>query len=178
MNMTKLFKNIFLCCFVVGLLLIFTGTSYSLINDINSGAVNNNVSPVKTSVQGSTSISINNPKMLNDAVGLEEPTYNFNLVNEENKKVSYVLYLNDDENVRKNCALPCSFIDSNEIRYSLIKDSIRFNTTNLNSDRIIDSGVIDAKSSISYNIKLWIGTNNTMPGTIFYGKIEVKGIVI
>ena len=167
MNRTS---KIMMSIFVLGLFLVFAGSSYSLIDSVKEGAENNTIIKANLSITGTSNITINNTSTE------EDDSIKFTLVNNGSKNSSYTIYIKEKEDAKNNCLAPCKIIDVNHIKYELTKESTVFQETTLSNDNIIDYGVIEAGSSISYDLRIWPYDN--VDGTIFYGNIEVEGLVI
>lgn len=164
------FNKVMISSLVLGLFLILAGSSYSLIDNVKEGAENNISIKSNLSISGTTNIIINNTSNEND------DSIMFTLVNKNNKKSSYTIYINEKETAKDNCTLPCKLIDKSHIKYELTKESTRFNIATLSNDNIIDYGIIDANESINYVLKVWPYDN--IDGTIYYGILEAEGVVI
>ena len=163
------FNKIMISTFILGLFLVLAGSSYSLIDDVKEGAENNTIISANLSISGTDNFIINNTNTE------EDDSIMFTLINNDNKKASYTIYIKEKDNSKDNCTLPCKLIESDHIKYELTKESTRFNVTTLSKDNIIDYGVIEPNSSINYVLKVWPYDN--IDGTIYYGIIEVEGVV-
>ena len=166
MKISSRFKVTFFCCLVTGLFLVLIGSSYSLVTDIPTGAIDAELINVSLKLTGSTNVEISNNQVVSDLDGMREKQYTFELVNQEKHDVSYTLYLQNNEDVFQNCTTPCSFRHDDTI----------LPTLNLDSSRIIDSGVIKAGETIPYSLTLWVSAEDD--GTMFYGTITATGIVM
>ncbi|MCI5807275.1 MAG: hypothetical protein SOZ06_05150 [Candidatus Faecenecus gallistercoris] len=176
MKISSRFKVTFFCCLVTGLFLVLIGSSYSLVTDIQTGAIDAEFVNASLKLTGSTNVEISNNQVVSDLDGMREKQYTFELVNQEKHDVSYTLYLQNNEDVFQNCTTPCSFLEDTVIRYSLRHDDTILPTLNLDSSRIIDSGVIKAGETIPYSLTLWVSAEDD--GTMFYGTITATGIVM
>lgn len=176
MKISSRFKVTFFCCLVTGLFFVLIGSSYSLVTDIQTGAIDAELVSASLKLTGSTNVEISRNQVLSDFDGMKEKQYPFELVNPEKYDVSYTLYLKNNESAFQNCTLPCSFLEDTAIRYSLRKEDTILPTLNLDSSRIIDSGVIKAGETIPYSLTLWVSEEDD--GTMFYGTVMATGIVI
>ena len=170
MKISSRFKVTFFCCLVTGLFLVLIGSSYSLVTDIQTGAIDAELVNASLKLTGSTNVEISNNQVVSDLDGMREKQYTFE------HDVSYTLYLKNTEDVFQNCTTPCSVLEDTVIRYSLRHDDTILPTLNLDSSRIIDSGVIKAGETIPYSLTLWVSAEDD--GTMFYGTITATGIVM
>ena len=176
MKISSRFKVTFFCFLVTGLFLVLIGSSYSLVTDIQTGAIESELVNASLKLTGSTNVEISNHQVVSDMDGMKTKQYTFELVNRERHDVSYTLYLQNNEAVFQNCTMPCSFLEDTVIRYSLRKEDTILPTLNLDSSSIIDSGVINAGETIPYSLSLWVSREDT--GTMFYGTVTATGIVM
>lgn len=176
MKISSRFKVTFFCCLVTGLFLVLIGSSYSLVTDIQTGAIDAELVKASLKLVGSTNIEISNNQVVTDFDGMKGKQYSFELVNQEKHDVSYTLYLKNNDAAFQNCTAPCSFLEDTAIRYSLRKEDTILPTLNLDSSRIIDSGVIRAGETIPYSLAVWVSEADD--GTLFYGQITATGIVM
>ncbi len=154
--------------FILGLFLVFAGSSYSLIDEVNNGAIDNIDIKAKLSITGTSNITIDSTNTK------EDESIKFTLENHDSKKVSYTIYIKENENANNNCISPCELISKDTINYELTKESTIFNTSKLD-ENIIDYGVIEGNSTIDYSLKIW---PNNSDGTMYNGIIEVEGIIV
>ena len=176
MKISSRFKVTFFCCLVTGLFFVLIGSSYSLVTDIQTGAIDAELVNASLKITGSSNIEINDNQVVSDVEGVRKKQYSFELVNQEKHDVSYTLYLKNNESVFQNCTTPCSFLRDTSIRYSLRKEDTILPTLNLDPSRIIDSGVIKAGETIPYSLIAWVSEPDE--GTLFYGQIMASGIVM
>ena len=88
-----------------------------------------------------------------DEQGLNNSAYTFKLINNSSVNVSYKLYLDDQELSSSEGSVR---LGDNQIKYSLVKNSSDENPLFLSSatNRVIDEGIINSSTTISYSLKL------------------------
>lgn len=123
----------------------------------------------------SDGIDLTNSVPMSDTKGLTTTAYTFTLKNSGSSSADYTIYLDD------------LGLDTNEIRmndkyvkYSLVKNSgtvttALLTTTGVYPNRLLDSGTINANTTNSYTLRLWIDSSadNEVMGTVFYGQLRV-----
>ena len=172
-------KIIILSIAIIGLLLIVTGVTYSILSFKVEG---NEVNIVKAGIL-KIDINENEPITLLEAYpistehGLEGKAYTFTVSNTGDIDAIYRIYLDDvelDAGIER--------LSDSSIRYSLTKDGKYLTDTvaDLLSDRenrIIDNGAIYPGETFNYELKMWIDENvgNEEQGKAFKGKIRIEG---
>lgn len=124
----------------------------------------------------SNGILLRNTVPMVDEKGLQTTAYTFVLKNRGTIASSYSIYLSD---------LPLEETDERmpdqSVKYSLTKNGQEVATDLLSSirkdsDRLLDSGTISEKQTNTYTLRVWMDkdADNSVMGTIFYGKIRVS----
>lgn len=124
----------------------------------------------------SNGILLRNTVPMVDEKGLQTTAYTFVLKNRGTIASSYSIYLSD---------LPLEETDERmpdqSVKYSLTKNGQEVATDLLSSirkdsDRLLDSGTIFEKQTNTYTLRVWMDkdADNSVMGTIFYGKIRVS----
>lgn len=111
-----------------------------------------------------------------DEQGLNNSAYTFKLINNSSVNVSYKLYLDDQELSSSEGSVR---LGDNQIKYSLVKNSSDENPLFLSSttNRVIDEGIINANTTVSYSLKIWIDIDATdIEGKVFKGKVRLEGV--
>ena len=114
---------------------------------------------------------------IEDSEGMSLNGFNFSLVNEGNIDTDFTIYLDDMELSSGETRMPDS-----AIRYSLIKNSVVGNASDLSSmgsnpNRVVDTGSIEPKQTINYTLRIWIDYDATVEeagGKTFKGKLRVE----
>ena len=172
-------KIIILSIVIVGLLLIVTGVTYSILSFRVEG---NEVNIVKAGIL-KIDINENEPITLLEAYpistdkGMEGKPYTFTVSNTGDIDAIYRIYLDDvelDAGIER--------LSDNSIRYSLTKDGKYLTDTvadllSQRENRIIDNGAIYPGETFNYELRMWIDENvgNEEQGKAFKGKIRIEG---
>ncbi len=172
-------KIIILSIVIIGLLLIVTGVTYSILSFRVEG---NEVNIVKAGIL-KVDINENEPITLLEAYpistehGLEGDAYTFTVSNTGDIDALYRIYLDDvelDAGIER--------LSDSSIRYSLTKDGKYLTDTvadllSQRENRIIDNGAIYPGETFNYELKMWIDENvgNEEQGKAFKGKIRIEG---
>ena len=172
-------KIIILSIAIIGLLLVVTGVTYSILSFKVEG---NEVNIVKAGIL-KIDINENEPITLLEAYpistehGLEGDAYTFTVSNTGDIDAVYRIYLDDvqlDAGIER--------LSDSSIRYSLTKDGKYLTDTVADllsdrEDRIIDNGAIYPGETFNYELRMWIDEDvgNEEQGKAFKGKIRIEG---
>ena len=124
----------------------------------------------------SEGISLDNAVGISDSKGMSLEESTFELRNNGNNAVDYIIYLDDntisDTDTR---------IDDKYLKYNLNKNGTDSGATLLtrigaNPNRILDSGTIEGKTTNKYSLNLWITdeVDGNYSGQVFSGKLRVE----
>ena len=172
-------KIIILSIVIIGLLLIVTGVTYSI---LSFGVEGNEVNIVKAGIL-KIDIDENEPITLLEAYpistdkGTEGKPYTFTVSNTGDIDALYRIYLDDvelDQGIER--------LSDSSIRYSLTKDGKYLTDTvadllSQRENRVIDNGAIYPGETFNYELRMWIDENvgNEEQGKAFKGKIRIEG---
>ena len=113
---------------------------------------------------------------ISDKNGLELDGSNFKLINNGNKAVDYIIYL-DDNTIGETDTR----IDDKYLKYNLNKSGANSGATLLtrigaNPNRVLDSGTIEGGETNKYSLNLWITdeVDGNYSGQVFSGKLRVE----
>jgi len=124
----------------------------------------------------SEGIRLDNAIGLSDSEGLSLDSSTFKLINNGDKAVDYIIYLDDnmigDTDTR---------IDDKYLKYNLNKNGENTGPTLLtsvgsNKNRVLDSGTIEGKGTNEYSLNLWVTSDvdGNYSGQVFSGKLRVE----
>ena len=124
----------------------------------------------------SEGINLDNAIGLSDSDGMQLTPSTFELKNNGNKAVDYIIYLDDntisDTDTR---------IDDKYLKYNLNKNGEDSGATLLtsigsNPNRVLDSGTIEGGGTNTYSLNLWITSDvdGNYSGQVFSGKLRVE----
>ncbi len=172
-------KIIILSIAIIGLLLVVTGVTYSILSFKVEG---NEVNIVKAGIL-KIDINENEPITLLEAYpistehGLEGDAYTFTVSNTGDIDAVYRIYLDDvqlDAGIER--------LSDSSIRYSLTKDGKYLTDTvadllSQRENRLIDNGAIYPGENFNYELRMWIDEDvgNEEQGKAFKGKIRIEG---
>ena len=124
----------------------------------------------------SEGINLGNAIGISDSEGLSLEGSTFKLINNGNKAVDYIIYL-DDNTIGETDTR----IDDKYLKYNLNKNGTDSGAKLLtsigsNPNRILDSGTIEGKSTNEYSLNLWITeeVDGNYSGQVFSGKLRVE----
>ena len=124
----------------------------------------------------SEGITLDNAVGISDSEGLSLDGSTFELRNNGNKAVDYIIYL-DDNTIGDNDTR----IDDKYLKYNLNKNGADSGATLLtrigaNPNRVLDSGTIEGGGTNKYSLKLWITdeVDGNYSGQVFSGKLRVE----
>ena len=124
----------------------------------------------------SEGISLENAIGLSDSDGMALSPSIFELRNNGNKAVDYIIYL-DDNTIGESDTR----IDDKYLKYNLNKNNIDsgatlLTTTGTNPNRVLDSGTIEGGGTNTYSLNLWITdeVDGNYLGQVFSGKLRVE----
>ena len=114
---------------------------------------------------------------LEDSEGMSLDGFNFSLINHGKIDTDFTIYLDDIELDEGETRMPDS-----AIRYSLTKDSVVSNASDLtsmgvNPNRVVDTGTVAVDETINYTLRIWIdydATTEEASGKVFKGKLRVE----
>ena len=124
----------------------------------------------------SEGISLNNAVGISDSQGMSTTPSTFELKNNGDKAVDYIIYLDDntigDTDTR---------IDDRYLKYNLNKNGENSGASLLtsigsNPNRILDMGTIEGRGTNKYSLNLWISdeVDGNYSGQVFSGKLRVE----
>ena len=124
----------------------------------------------------SEGISLDNAIGISDSEGLSLEGSTFKLINNGNKAVDYIIYL-DDNTIEETDTR----IDDKYLKYNLVKNGESsgaklLTTIGSNPNRVLDSGTIEGKGTNEYSLNLWITdeVDGNYSGQVFSGKLRVE----
>lgn len=123
----------------------------------------------------SEGINLEDAVPISDEKGLAQEGYTFRLVNNGSVKASYIITLDDIDISQEE-----ERMSDDILKYSLEKNGEKKETVFLpsikeNKRRIVDRGVINAKTTNTYTLKLWMDYDTTNEGMnkIFAAKLNI-----
>ena len=126
--------------------------------------------------EASNGIHMENVIPTTDTKGREEEGYQFKLINRGTISSRYALYLDD-----LSLEVGEERMKDSVVKYSLERDGVELSSGLLpemgsNPNRVLDTGIINGKTTYSYVLKVWMDQEATMEnqGTIFYTKIRAE----
>ena len=124
----------------------------------------------------SEGISLDNAIGISDSKGMGLTPSTFELRNNGNKAVDYIIYL-DDNTIGETDTR----IDDKYLKYNLKKNgtdsgAMLLTSTGTNPNRILDSGTIEGGKTNTYSLNLWITdeVDGNYSGQVFSGKLRVE----
>ena len=172
-------KIIILSIVIIGLLLIVTGVTYSILSFRVEGTEVNIVKAgiLKIDIDENEPITLLEAYPISTDKGMEGEPYTFTVSNTGDIDAIYRIYLDDvqlDAGIER--------LSDSSIRYSLTKDGKYLTDTVADllsdrEDRIIDNGAIYPGETFNYELRMWIDENvgNEEQGKAFKGKIRIEG---
>ena len=172
-------KIIILSIVIIGLLLIVTGVTYSILSFRVEGTEVNIVKAgiLKIDIDENEPITLLEAYPISTDKGMEGEPYTFTVSNTGDIDVIYRIYLDDvqlDAGIER--------LSDSSIRYSLTKDGNYLTDTVADllsdrEDRIIDNGATYPGETFNYELRMWIDEDvgNEEQGKAFKGKIRIEG---
>ena len=172
-------KIIILSIAIIGLLLIVTGVTYSILSFRVKGNEVNIVKAgiLKIDINENEPITLLETYPISTDLGMEGAPYTFTVSNTGDIDAIYRIYLDDvelDAGVER--------LSDSSIRYSLTKDGKYLTDTvadllSQRENRIIDNGAIYPGETFNYELKMWIDEDvgNEEQGKAFKGKLRIEG---
>ena len=172
-------KIIILSIAIIGLLLIVTGVTYSILSFRVEGDEVNIVKAgiLKIDINENEPITLLETYPISTDKGMEGEPYSFTISNTGDIDALYRIYLDDvelDAGIER--------LSDSSIRYSLTKDGKYLTNTvadllSQRENRIIDNGAIYPGETFNYELKMWIDEDvgNEEQGKAFKGKIRIEG---
>ena len=124
----------------------------------------------------SEGINLSNTVGISDSEGMSLTPSSFKLINNGNKAVDYIIYLDDNEISETDTR-----IDDKYLKYNLNKNGENSGATLLtsigsNPNRILDYGTIEGKGTNEYSLGLWITdeVDGNYSNQVFSGKLRVE----
>lgn len=115
-------------------------------------------------------ISLDDHDVLSDEEGKYTEKYEVYFSNNTYKNINYIMRLINDEEAISNCKCSDSIVGFDRIRYSINDGEVK---SFIDSDMIIDTGLIEANSNKSMNINFWLVDNGNEENR-FFGKILIE----
>lgn len=124
----------------------------------------------------SNGIDMENVVPVSEEKGREQEGYTFHLINQGSISSKYTVYL-DDLDLEENEVR----MKDSAVRYVLERDGVELSSGLLpsigsNPNRVLDTGVINGKTTYVYKLKVWMDIDATSENmdTVFYAKIRVE----
>ena len=124
----------------------------------------------------SEGISLNNVIGISDSQGMSLEGSTFELKNNGDKAVDYIIYL-DDNTIEETDTR----IDDKYLKYNLNKNgedsgALLLTSSGSNPNRILDMGTIEGGGTNKYSLNLWISdeVDGNYSGQVFSGKLRVE----
>ena len=149
-------------------LFLFMATSYAWLNITIKGEKINILKAGDLSLildeTSSEGINIEGAVPVSDEKGLSQEGYTFKLVNNGTVAANYIITLDDLE-----IGTSEERMSDDILKYSLTKNGVEGSNVFLpsikvNNKRVVDRGVIDAKTTNTYTLKLWMDYDTTNEG--------------
>lgn len=164
------------------LLLLLISGSYALFKlNLNGTKVNKIVVgnlQLALSNENANGINIENAIPVSEKEGLKTSEYKFTLKNTGTMNSAYTVYLDDTELGENEVRMLDKYV-----RYYLEKDgeivaNNLLDTTNVNNNRVLDSGSLIKGRECEYSLKVWIDSeaDNGVMDTVFKTKIRIEAI--
>jgi len=176
MNKNK--KIIIISSLALLAVLVVAGLSYALFSERLTGETNYVINAGDLQVKLDESKNLGdilqeNNIPISDAEGKDLDGYKFSLINNENKPLSYTIYIVEDTVTNKT--------PSNDIKmyytrdYGNVSEMRLLSETNNSENKLLESGTIPANTTFNYDLKLWLDKNagNEILGTTYSCHIEV-----
>ncbi len=159
--------------FITSIFVFFMSITYAFINLTLTGTKKQIIRAGELSLElkEQNAITITDALPMYDEVGLLQPSFNFQLVNNGKNKVDYAIKLIDITEGER--------LSPNIIRYGLTKNSItRKKYLKDIQERVIDSGTIEGQKTNEYELRLWIDSevtkNEQISGKSLKFRIDVE----
>ncbi|MDO5003882.1 MAG: InlB B-repeat-containing protein [bacterium] len=121
-------------------------------------------------------ISLENIVPVSDKKGFSEKGYTFKLINKGTIKANYIITLDDLEIDASEERMSDSVLKYNLEKNGVIGQTVFLPSIKENGKRVVDKGVIDAKTTNTYTLKLWMdydATNEAM-NKVFFARLNVE----
>ena len=124
----------------------------------------------------SEGISLENAIGLSDSEGLSLTPSTFKLINNGNKAVDYIIYLDDNTISDTDTRIEDKYLKYNLNKNGTDSGAKLLTSMGSNPNRILDSGTIDGKTTNEYILNLWITdeVDGNYGGHVFSGKLRVE----
>ena len=171
-------KRVIKLVIILSMVLLFFGLTYALFHLIIAGRKTNKLSTGNLSLllddDNASEIALENAYPISDEEGAKTKEYTFTLSNNGTINTRYTIYL-DDEELNGEERLEDSYV-----KYSLTKNEETttqlLSTIGKNPNRILDYGIIEAGTTNTYSLRLWLDYNadNKAMGKTLITKLRVE----
>ncbi len=142
--------------FITSIFVIFLSVTYAFINLTLFGNKRQiiTVGNLQLRLEEKNEIKLENAFPMYDEVGMIQPSFNFQLINETNMNIKYILKLEDitEEDANR--------LNNSIVRYGLVKDKnepiIDSLSTIAGNDYKLEEATIPKKTTIDFQLRLWI----------------------
>lgn len=164
-----------LICFLI----LFMGASFAWLNISLNGSKTNILKAGylslyldETETEG---INIEKAIPTSDSKGLTQEGYSFKLVNKGKTSVNYTIYLDDLELEENETRMPDSVVKYNLTKNGVEGSTVLLTSIGTNPKRIVDTGTIEANTTNTYTLKLWMDYEATIEvmDTVFSAQLRI-----
>ena len=140
---------------------------------------------VELDESGSDGINIENAIPVSDEEGKSNQAYKFSIINNDKKKITYGLYLDNDEEQKSDCdtekGSSCGLLNHDVISYQLKKNGSVIGEGTLSSleDNLLhNSEGIESKGTDKYELVIWLNktAENDSIDKYYFGRIRVDAV--
>ncbi len=166
-------SSIILLIFILLMLLVGTSFEYFGVNEYKDGNLIIEYAPNENGL--SSTITLNDSKILKDSVAKEELGHSFSIENTSSSQIKYQIIVSKDKELINVDQCSNNLYDDIYIKYTINDNTPSYlSKSKLDDYYLIREDIIPAKSTKYYNIKIWLDENTPINGKHFHGIIEIK----
>ena len=173
-------KKLRLLLVLICLLILIMGVSFAWLGiNINSSRTNiikAGTLSLELNEKDTEGINLDKAIPMSDTKGLTQEGYTFKLTNNGKNATKYTIYLDDLDLQPGETRMPDSVVKYNLTKNDVQGSSVLLTSIGTNPNRIVDTGIIEANTTNTYTLKLWMDYEAKIDvmDTVFYAKLRVE----
>ena len=165
---------------ILGVTVVSLGSAYAVFTSVSKSAEYNVIKVGTLNIdfgESSNTINLSGQYPMSDEEGIKLTPYTFTITNTGSIAADYEIFIEDDQDMINQEGCSNNQLSKDYIRYKLDTGNPANLSSIAGSNYRIATGTLDAGSSVSYTLYVWIreGVGNDVLNKHYHGKIVVEG---
>ena len=166
---------------ILGVTVVSLGSAYAVFTSVSKSAEYNVIKVGTLNIdfgESSNTINLSGQYPMSDEEGIKLTPYTFTITNTGSIAADYEIFIEDDQDMINQEGCSNNQLSKDYIRYKLDTGNPANLSSIAGSNYRIATGTLDAGSSVSYTLYVWIreGVGNDVLNKHYHGKIVVNGV--